>query len=373
MSHKMIDLPNSTKLPIGELSCVFNDTTNSYKFYWFLAILEEIKLNNSKTLSFENLFNQMLSQVIFPLEYYKLSFGKMDGFKDLGGLIKKKLILDFRPNAKPLIEQIDSALDFQAKQEISKRLRVLNRWVPYRFIRPFFKNEIRGLVDSKVNRTIERLAHETHTSNPLRCPYYIKLDEIVINEHWFEFFKENIGILRSFTLWHLVQFLQKNNPNIIGISQKLFKPEKRNIKINIDSWKCYLKIEHNIRCIYSGDVLLIPFTLDHFVPWSYIVHDSSWNLVPASKSINSSKGDCLPNLTYLTPFTELQYRYFKFLIDSDYEKLVEEYCLLFRSNIDEVKKLTQEVFKNLLGETIRPIIQIAGSNGFDKDWIYSKR
>lgn len=368
----MIDLPDSQKLPIGTLSCVFSNTTNSYKFYWFLAILDEIESTDSRTISFDNVFINMISSVIFPLEYYKLSFGKMDGFKELGKFIKEKVKLNFRPAAESLNEQIKTSLNPLEWQEMSKMINVLNRWVPYRFIRPFFSNETRGLSDAMVNKKVEMLAYEVHESKPHACPYFIHNEEITINGPWFNYFKENIGILRSFTYWHLVQFLQKNNPNVIGIAQKLFKPSIRNIKVYIDSWRLFLTNQPDVRCIYSEEFLPIEFSLDHFIPWSYVVNDSIWNLIPTTKSINSSKSDNLPSLKYLNPFINLQFIYFKFLLNSEYVKLQEEYCLLLHYNIEEIRTISEEKFSNALTETIKPLIQIAGNNGFQMDWIYQK-
>jgi len=43
-----MNLPPEDNLQIGSLAAVFNETTNSYKFYWFLAILDEIEENNVK-------------------------------------------------------------------------------------------------------------------------------------------------------------------------------------------------------------------------------------------------------------------------------------------------------------------------------------
>ncbi|MFO7585650.1 MAG: HNH endonuclease domain-containing protein [Anaerolineales bacterium] len=38
------------------------------------------------------------------------------------------------------------------------------------------------------------------------------------------------------------------------------------------------------------------YSLDHFLPWRYVAHDLLWNILPASKSVNSSKSDSLPHL-----------------------------------------------------------------------------
>jgi hypothetical protein len=40
-------------------------------------------------------------------------------------------------------------------------------------------------------------------------------------------------------------------------------------------------------------------SLDHYVPWSFVVHDQLWNLIPTTKSVNSKKSDLLPSKKYL--------------------------------------------------------------------------
>jgi hypothetical protein len=36
-------LPNSNNLPISKLAGVFNSTSATYKFYWFLGIIELVE------------------------------------------------------------------------------------------------------------------------------------------------------------------------------------------------------------------------------------------------------------------------------------------------------------------------------------------
>ena len=109
----------------------------------------------------------------------------------------------------------------------SHRIDHLLRWVPYRFIRPFFEEETKGLKDPAVNTKIKILANEASKKEPWRCPYYFSDTGIVINEPWKEYLIMHRFILESFTYWHLCQFVQKNNPDAIGIAEKLFKQNLR--------------------------------------------------------------------------------------------------------------------------------------------------
>jgi hypothetical protein len=366
----MHKLPNENKLQIENLTSVFTDITNSYKFYWFVAILDEIKDKNNNVISIQKLCFRMLSEAWYPLNFYRLSFGKADSFKIISDFVNENTEIDLSINSDPLIQQIEAGLDFKAKLIYEQKLKTLKRWVPYRFIRPFFAKETRGLSDSKVNVTIYNLSNYSAKNNPEYCPYYFVEDKIIITQPWFEYFINNIGLLKGFTYWHLIRFLQKNNPNVPGISEKIFKPTRRNLGKYIDGWKRFLEYNTYEKCIYSDKKIINDFTVDHFIPWSFVTHDLNWNLVPVSKRINSSKGDRLPNLEkYIEPFSRIQYFYFQTMFENKIEiPILEEYCLLFNLSLNELARLPKNVFKKKIAEVITPMEQIASNMGFQKGW-----
>ena len=99
----MIQLPENQDLPIDRLASVFRNVTNSYKFYWFLTILELIESSDSDgVLSLEDISIRMLSNVWYPLDFYKLSFGKQDGFKPLMHIVNSKINVDNTSGSAPL-------------------------------------------------------------------------------------------------------------------------------------------------------------------------------------------------------------------------------------------------------------------------------
>ena len=63
----MVTLPQSNNLPIEHLAACFDDVTNSYKFYWFLAILEHIREKQSKIISINDLLIRMVQVCGIPL------------------------------------------------------------------------------------------------------------------------------------------------------------------------------------------------------------------------------------------------------------------------------------------------------------------
>jgi hypothetical protein len=79
----------------NQLNSVFENTTNSYKYYWWLSILKLIKTNGNEKIELEDIVFEMLVFVWYPVNYYKISLGKQDQltkYKEKLSLILKFLI-----------------------------------------------------------------------------------------------------------------------------------------------------------------------------------------------------------------------------------------------------------------------------------------
>jgi hypothetical protein len=104
-----MELPASPRLSVADLSAVFANTTNSYKFYWFLAILDELAETGQPRIAMRSLALRMVANVWYPLDYYKLSFGVDDGFKLIADFVSVHMQVDNRPAARPLFDQLQGA------------------------------------------------------------------------------------------------------------------------------------------------------------------------------------------------------------------------------------------------------------------------
>jgi hypothetical protein len=311
-----MQLPENDGLEISKLSSVFSDTTNSYKFYWFLSILDSLQENNEAIISLNDIVIRMVANVWYPLDYYKLSFGKLDSFKKIAEFLTSKITIDNSINSPSLFNQINSKLNLDDNYLLSQKTSKLKRWVPFRFLSPFFSDEIRGLLnsqgisESQVNSKITELANNNFKNNPQKVIYRFVGDCIELNAVWIDYFQKHQGILRGFIYWHLIKFLQKNNPNVIGLSEKLNKPTQRNLKQANLFWKEYLKETPQVNCIYSGqEITLQNLSLDHFLPWSFVAHDQLWNIIPTPKNVNSAKSDWLPSIElYINDYVYTQFK-----------------------------------------------------------------
>ena len=83
-------LPASHQVCSSTLGSAFNDTTNSYKYLWFMAIFELIKMHDYKKLTYqlEDIAREMLTQAWAPSQIFRLSLGRTDKTRDILSSLK---------------------------------------------------------------------------------------------------------------------------------------------------------------------------------------------------------------------------------------------------------------------------------------------
>lgn len=369
-------LPEHTELSIDKLSAVFNNATNSYKFYWFWSILDSIEVSECEKINIDDLCIDMFNKVWYPLNYFKLSFGKQDGFKNIEQEINNLTKIDNSVGSQPVFSQLKNDISNNEYNRIKNLVKnKISRYVQYRFLRPFFKSELNGIKDQLINNKIEKLAFIQSQTHPSECLYYFENNEIVINKIWMDYLIKNNKILKNFCYYNLIDFLQKNNSNTIGLNNKIFKPSYRLIKKYKKSWQYFLSYYPDFKCIYSGVSINDNFALDHFIPWSVTAADESWNLIPTLREINSKKSNNLPDFEkYGESFTKSQFLYFKSLINESkiFKNILEEYSLIFKKPISHINEMTVEDFYLIFNSLNEPRIQIAKNQGFSSNWIYKE-
>ncbi len=373
----MTNLPTSSALPVDSLSASFRNTTTSYKFYWFLAILEQLKIEHTPILRVDDLKSIMITQIWYPAVYFKVAFGKQDRLGTAAILLNSMATTELSTNQKAFVEAI-SALR-KTSDEFAKEFNELGRYVPYRFLEPFFRNELHGLKDHRKNAQIVALAQKSfvHSSRPSIYKFLQGNEKkIEIHPDWYIYLQQHLTILEEYCLWNLLTYLQQRNPNIPNIAGKLFAPKVRNLEKARKFWALVLHKNSGIRCIYSKEVISAEeLSLDHFLPWRYVTHDLLWNIIPTLRSVNSSKRDCLPDLSrYFEHFSRIQFDALQLVAAFSQSKLelIEDYIVLFGcENRSDLIQIPYAAFHDKLYETLAPQLQIARSMGFSGNWSYS--
>lgn len=364
-------LPNHQKLEIQKLSTVFKSTSTSYKFYWFYSLLKVIEQNKSE-IEMKDLFIQMVVNVWYPNHYFKINFGVQDKLGKLANeaLEIEELNLQIDTKATVLTRQLSNFINENPKHSFSENLLKISDYVPFRFIRPWFEAEVKGMKDGKLNRTIKALAT---VGTSYKSPYYFDNDRLVFDEDWFNYFRQHLKIMQDFCLWNLLKYLQKRNPNVPNIAAKLFPPNSkdRSLATQHTFWKSIIEHQNqSIQCIYSKQIIK-DYALDHFIPWSFVTHNQLWNLVPIPQSVNSQKSNNLPKLDlYFEPFADLQYQAFRIGYDLNLKKSLEDYLEVFNTELKQIRKFSENDFKTKLRQQIEPLSQIAANMGFTQNWTY---
>ncbi|WP_315675825.1 HNH endonuclease domain-containing protein [Clostridium sp. 19966] len=310
-------LPSSQKVDSSTFSKVLEDMSASYKMYWLLGILEEVSEGKTEIES-KRIIARMIAKAWYPIRQFRLSFGMSDVlYRSIDYIAEKS---QYKANCDER-KIVDFAYGCEDK-ELNKIMKELTYKVPYRLLAPFFKEEIKVKKQHEVERAIAELSLEDD-----RCLYKIvkgEKNKIILNEGWAEYLISNYKIIKAWIYYNLADFLQKRNSNVPAIVFKLEAPSNnsRNLLKATKLWKSVIS-ERNIRDMYTGKEFVdINFekygslSIDHFIPWSFVMHNELWNLIPTFKNIDSSKSDKLLSLdAYMKDFSSLQYEAFSYFCE----------------------------------------------------------
>lgn len=373
----MVNLPVTDNDNLKRLNSIFESgkVTLSYKFYWLLAIIDELeqrqKANKSLTdeMLLTDLAINMLSLAFYPTVYFKLNFGFNDklsqGVQDLVTLLK--LPITISPN--DFKQQVKASLN---QKKVSKIVNDLLVYVPERFLSPWYIKS----PTLKFNSRATAATYQEFFSNALnnQGPYLLykcgQNSYLKLNQDFLSYFCTYSSIIKSYAYYHLTLFLEKRNQGVPNIAQKLIKDtERSSLKAQKELFNSYFKLHGDkIESIYSG-VVLTPndYAIDHFIPWSFMLNDLIYNLAPIDTTTNSQKSNLLPSHDLIEKLALLHFdilqnvKIGKLLLNKDF---IGEYSNLGQGQFKKVLAYSNHDFVKALDSTLSPLLQIATNNGF---------
>lgn len=352
-----VSLPYDDTLPIHTLAACFNDTSTTYKYYWFLSLLQAVEKGETN-ISKQSLFAGMVANAWYTVNYFNVSFGKQDLIQQA---VKELMLLEhlgIDENKDILLQQ----LTHSTQKETGKKLHHFDKTVPHWFLRPWFIRK----KDEKDHLLVKRIYEESQKADYL-CLYALHQDTIVVNAVWQPYLYANSKVLKDFVFWNLCLYLQARNPNVPDIPNKLFKQPLRNAltKQRKEFWDVVLRRTGTLRCIYTGRELQIgDYAVEHFIPYSFVSHDLIWNLIPADPSFNSAKSNKLPPFEiYFDAFFQLQKEAIEIVSE---EKPNSRYLEDYLTILPDLRYagFEEETVKEKFRQTIQPLLTIAANNGF---------
>lgn len=365
-------------LDIEGFSQMMKDPSYCYKFYWLEALVNLI-LEDVKETTFDAIINEMIANAWYSVREFHIHLSGLqaDGFVRDGlerTILQLAEISSLPANASKV--EIKNAIETYHK-ELKPTKEQLTNMVPYRALSGFFaKNgesvdwgSVRRLVAyiQKLDRTITPLPYTLGESSKLKREVYFHPD-------WMLMIQDNAVNILGWIQYEKVKWLQNNNPEIPGLIYKLAPMDEKMRKLaNVRKlWEGILDI-HEVRDVFTGrPVEIKQYDVDHFIPWSFVMNDELWNLMPMDSSLNSSKGNRLPKWTpFFEVFAGNQYLMYKLI----YEKpeLHKRFETCFRDNLHSIwagrelyrKGNTWEEFYGILEKNMHPVYDSARRQGYE--------
>lgn len=386
--HVKIVYENS--LDMDKFARMFNNKAQSYKFYWFEAILNLTKATE-EDITFEEVIDEMICEAWHTVMHYHLRLGptingNAENFLEHAINTLNSMVKDLSQN--PSKEELRAAIKL-CEKELKRDKARLTDYVPYKLLYPFFDVEgmEEGLEYIKNDRHSQLIAYMAKLSGDENLLYTILegvglQKKIRMNLYWRKLLIKNFSVIQSWVQYKKVQFLQDRNPGVPGIIYKIC-PENEALR-KLDQvrvlWKTTVEnTGRPIKEIYTGkDILLNTLSIDHFVPRSYISNDELWNLTPMSKSLNSNKNNRLPSWDdFFVPFAKYQYYLYSLIFPSDPNKklpaIIDQFEKCRKNNVNAIwasESLyiagnSDTQFISILDHNLRPIYEAAQLQGYN--------
>lgn len=394
MSQELeLEIVYQNNLDTDKFARMFNNKAQSYKFYWFEAILNLVK-NTEEDLSFDEIIDEMICEAWHTVTHYHLKLGptingNAENFLEHAISMLNSIVTDLPMNPSKL--EIKAAIA-KCQKELKKDKKRLTDYVPYKILYPFFdtpgmEEGLDYIKNDKHSRLIAYMEKLSGNENIFYTILYgVGLQKkIRINPYWRKMTLQNFSIIQSWVQYNKIQFLQDRNPGVPGIIYKVC-PEIENLRKLEQArnlWKTTVAVTGiPIKEIYTGkEIPLDSLSIDHFVPRSFISNDELWNLIPMSKTLNSSKNNRLPSWdSFFESFARYQHYLYKSIFPSDTSKkslpLIESFEKCRKNNVNAIWASetlyiagnTRDQFFNILNHNLKPIYEAAQLQGYD-EWM----
>lgn len=364
-------------LNIEGFSLMMKDPSYCYKFYWLEALVVLISEGVTET-TFDAVIDQMIASAWYSVREFHIH---------LSGLLAGE-VRDGLERAVLLLAQVSSLPANASKTEIKNAIRrhnqelksfkeQLTNMVPYRALAGFFNRSSETVNWGSKMQLVEYI--ERINSSVTILPYTLgkssKLKkEIRFNPAWVRMIQDNTVSIMGWIQYEKVKWLQMNNPEVPGLVYKLAPLDEKMRRLgNVRKlWEGILEL-HPVRDVFTQQPLeKKQYDVDHFVPWSFVMNDELWNLMPMNSSLNSSKSNRLPRWDpFFMRFAENQFLLYESIQASHQIRRLYEGC--YRDNLHSIwagQELyrpgnTKEDFYGILQKNMQPVYDSARRQGYE--------
>ena len=366
------------RLDLEGFSLMMKDPSYCYKFYWLEAIVVLIS-EGVQQATFDEVINEMICNAWYSVREFHIHLSglRSDGMVRDGlerAILKLSEISDLSAGASKV--EIKNAIK-EHDNEIRTEKTQLTNMVPYRALTGFLPADNPVRKDESKSRVIAYV--EKFNAGEKLLPYIFGVSsglkkEIYFQQAWSELIKDNTVSILGWIRYEKVKWLQNNNPEVPGLVYKLAPMDEKMRKLGKvrELWEKVLDVAE-VRDVFTGEAIVPKkYDVDHFIPWSFVMNDELWNLMPMDSSLNSSKSNRLPQWDpFFKRFADNQFLMYGLIHEKDTIHKSFEDC--YRDNLHSIwagqelyrKGNSRDEFYGILQKNMQPLYDSARRQGYE--------
>lgn len=374
----MIDGKYYNELDVEGFARMMKDPSYCYKFYWLEAIVKLISRNDTEA-TYDEIISEMIVNAWYPVTEYHIHLSGIFGVGEIKDnlervVLKLQSLSNLESNVSSL--EIQNVVK-QFSKELHKEKMILTQNVPYKALSGFAnKVGTKISLDSSAGRMMAYYNYLNH--NDILLPYTFGEEnglarKIIFSDAWIQMIKDNTVSILGWIQSEKVKWLQNNNPEVPGLIYKLDRSEEKVRKLTKvhKLWDGVLDLQP-VRDVFTDkSVDINAYDVDHFIPWSFVMNDELWNLMPMDSNLNSTKSNKLPEWDkFFVRFANNQYIMYEVVHEKEGIRKLYEAC--YRDNLHSIwanqelyiKGNSLEQFNGILERNMRPVYDSARRQGY---------
>ena len=373
-----IDTAYYNSLDIRSFALMLKDPSYCYKFYWLEAIVNLIAADVSES-TFDEIIDEMICNAWYSVREFHIHLSGLSGDGSVRDGLERAVLrlseLSELPANASKVEIKNEIRRFNS--ELKKSKEQLTNMVPYRALAGFFANAGEIVSWDSVRRMTAYI--EAFDKSIARLPYTLGTGsrlakEVRFHPDWMRMIQDNTVSILGWIQYEKVRWLQNNNPEVPGLVYKLAPMDEKMRKLGKvrKLWEGILDCQE-LRDVFTGERIQSgKYDIDHFIPWSFVMNDELWNLMPMDSLLNSSKSNRLPEWDpFFRRFSDNQFILYEMIQEKPAIHKLYEGC--WRDNLHSIwagQELyrpgnSKDIFTSILEKNMQPVYDSARRQGYE--------
>lgn len=370
-----IDVQYYNQLDVEGFSLMLKDPSYCYKFYWLEAIVNLVSQDITET-TFNDIIDEMIANAWYSVLEFHIHLSGIINGEVRDGLERAVITLHECSHLSSNASKVEIKNAIKSNEsEMKNDKEQLTNMVPYRALSGFFEG-----ISEKIDWSPRRIVAYIEQVNRTKIlPYTLGNSsrlkkEVYFNPEWVRMIQDNTVSILGWIQYEKVKWLQNNNPEVPSLIYKLYPMDEkmRKLKKVHELWDIILDLQPISDVFTTNTITKEEYDVDHFIPWSFVMNDELWNLMPMNSTLNSAKNNRLPKWERFDKFKGNQYILYNYIHDESRPIIHKKYEECYRDNLHSIwasQELyrpgnSEEEFYNILSKNMRPLYDSARRQGY---------